>query len=58
MLNVPMGHFTEATAVWCACVVLFVLAIFGRRLWIQRAKARKMTARGGAEAALSTDEAE
>ena len=58
MLNVPMGHFTEATAVWCACVVLFVLAIFGRRLWIQRAKAQKMTARAGAGVGLDTDEAE
>ena len=58
MLNVPMGHFAEATAVWCACVVLFVLAIFGRRLWIQRAKAQKLTARAGAEARLSTDEAQ
>lgn len=58
MLNLPMGHFTEATAVWCACVVLFVLAIFGRRLWIQRAKAQKMTARADAGVALETDEAQ
>ena len=57
-MNVPMGHFSEATAVWCACVVLFVFAILGRRLWIQRAKAQKMTARADAGVALKADEAQ
>jgi hypothetical protein len=52
MLNVPVGHFAEATAIWCGCVLLFVLVIGLRRVWIQRAKTLKMTARSGANPAL------
>jgi hypothetical protein len=49
MPNVPVGHFTEATAVWAGCVLVFVLVIVLRRSWIQRAKALKMNARASTD---------
>ncbi len=49
MLNVPVGHFAEATAIWAGCVVVFVLVIVLRRSWIQRAKALKMNARASTD---------
>ena len=45
MLNVPVGHFAEATVIWSGCVVLFVLVIALRRAWIERVKASRMNAR-------------
>ncbi len=52
MLNVPVGHFAEATAIWAGCVLVFVLVIVLRRSWIQRAKALKMGVRPRANTAM------
>jgi hypothetical protein len=54
MPNVPVGHFTEATAVWAGCVLVFVLVIVLRRSWIQRAKALKMNARASTDPTLAS----
>jgi len=48
MLNLPTGHFAEATAVWVGCVLAFVLVVLLRRVWVRRAKARKVAARSAA----------
>ena len=52
MLDLPVGHFLEATAVWSSCVVLFVLIVALRRVWIERAKTLRREVRSGTAGAL------
>ena len=45
MLNVAIDHFTEAIAVWCGCVLLFVLVIALKRARVHRARAARAAGR-------------
>ncbi len=52
MLNVPIGHFTEAAAVWCGCVLLFILVIALKRARVHQARAARAAGRASKGAAL------
>jgi hypothetical protein len=54
-LNPTIVHFAEAIAVWCACLLLFVLIIALRRVWIRHAKTARAAARASNAAALDLD---